>query len=66
MIIETEERIEYQDENLYQRMRELEEELEFLNLQEDFILKEKTSLKREILWSKEELKKIQSTPLLIG
>lgn len=66
MIIESEERAGLSGQNLYQRMRELEEELEFLSLQEDFILKEKLSLKREILRSKEELKKIKSTPLLIG
>jgi hypothetical protein len=38
MIIEQDNNFDIEEQNLYQRMRELEEELEFLQLQEDFIV----------------------------
>ena len=54
------------DEELYKRMKELEEEIEFMDLQEDFIKTEQMNLNRELLRAKEELKRIQSVPLVIG
>lgn len=54
------------DEDLYKRMKELEEEIEFVDLQENFIKTEQLNLQRELLRAKEELKRIQSVPLVIG
>ena len=44
-------------------MKSLQEELEFLELQENFIRSEQQSLKRETIRAREELRKIQSAPL---
>ncbi len=55
-----------QDDMLYQKMKELEEEIEFIDLQEKFIKTESMNLKRELIRAKEELKRIQSVPLVIG
>lgn len=54
------------DEDLFRKMKDLEEEIEFLDLQEDFIKTEQQNLRRELIRAKEELKKIQSVPLVIG
>ncbi|EAR87503.2 26S protease regulatory subunit 6B (macronuclear) [Tetrahymena thermophila SB210] len=54
------------EQDLYQKMKELEKELEFLDIQEEFIKDDQKKLKRELVRSKEELKRIQSTPLVIG
>lgn len=54
------------EEDLYQQMKELEEEIEFIDIQENFIKVEQQNLKREALRAKEELKRIQSVPLVIG
>ena len=54
------------EEELYTKMKELEKELEFLDIQEEFIKDDQKKLKRELIRSKEELKRIQSTPLVIG
>jgi 26S proteasome regulatory subunit T3 len=54
------------DEDLFKKMKDLEEEIEFLDLQEDFIKTEQQNLRRELIRAKEELKKIQSVPLVIG
>jgi 26S proteasome regulatory subunit T3 len=53
-------------EDLYQQMKQLEEEIEFIDIQENFIKVEQQNLKREALRAKEELKRIQSVPLVIG
>ena len=55
-----------EDDELYKKMKELEEEIEFTDLQEKFIKTEQQNLKRELIRAKEELKKIQSVPLVIG
>ena len=55
-----------EEEDLYQQMKQLEEEIEFIEIQENFIKVEQQNLKREALRAKEELKRIQSVPLVIG
>jgi len=52
--------------DLYQRLKALEEELEFINIQEEYIKDEQKNLKNELIRAKEELKRIQSVPLVIG
>ncbi len=47
-------------------MRELQQELEFLNTKEENLVDEQRNLKRELVRSKEEVKRIQSVPLVIG
>lgn len=47
-------------------MKALEKELEFLSIQEEYIRDEQLSLKRELIRSREEVKRIKSVPLLIG
>ena len=54
------------DENLYLKMKEVEAEIEFLKLQEDFIREEHKNLKKELIRAKEEIKRIQAVPLVIG
>jgi 26S proteasome regulatory subunit T3 len=53
-------------EDLYTRMKELQRQLEFLEIQEEYIKEEQKSLKRELLRAQEEVKRIQSVPLVIG
>ncbi|KAK9172992.1 26S proteasome subunit P45 family protein [Cryptosporidium meleagridis] len=51
---------------LYGSLKELEKELNFLSVQEDYIKDEQKGLKREFQRAKEEIKRIQSVPLVIG
>lgn len=60
------EKEEQSEEDLYRQMKELEKELEFLDIQEEYIKNEQKFLKREYIRAKEEVKKIQSVPLVIG
>ncbi|KAK9468392.1 P-loop containing nucleoside triphosphate hydrolase protein [Lipomyces arxii] len=53
-------------EDPYGRLKKLERELEYLNLQEDYIKDEQRNLKRELVRAQEEVKRIQSVPLVIG
>ena len=53
-------------EDLYSRLKQLESHLEFIELQEDYIKDEHKNLKRELLRAQEEVKRIQSVPLVIG
>eukprot|EP00607_Mallomonas_marina_P010962 CAMPEP_0182423190 /NCGR_PEP_ID=MMETSP1167-20130531/9090_1 /TAXON_ID=2988 /ORGANISM="Mallomonas Sp, Strain CCMP3275" /LENGTH=396 /DNA_ID=CAMNT_0024601903 /DNA_START=124 /DNA_END=1314 /DNA_ORIENTATION=- len=57
-----------QDDNkdLYAHLKGLQRQLEFLDIQEDYIKDEMRNLKRELIRAKEELKRIQSVPLIIG
>lgn len=57
---------EFTHEDLYNRMKALEQQLEFLNIQADYIKDEQKNLKREYIRAKEEIKRIQSVPLVIG
>lgn len=52
--------------DLYAKMKELEKELEFQSIQEEYVKDEQKNLKRELLRAKEEVKRIQSVPLVIG
>lgn len=48
------------------RLKKLQRQLEFLQVQEDYIKDEQKNLKREFLRAQEEVKRIQSVPLVIG
>mmetsp|Transcript_21883 Transcript_21883/g.36907 ORF Transcript_21883/g.36907 Transcript_21883/m.36907 type:complete len:400 (+) Transcript_21883:64-1263(+) len=50
----------------YTQLKALQRQVEFLDIQEEYIKDEMRNLKRELIRAKEELKKIQSTPLIIG
>jgi len=50
----------------YKRLKSLEDEVEFLAIREDCIKDEQKNLKREYIRAKEEVKRIQSVPLVIG
>lgn len=52
--------------DLYKRLKRLERELEFHDIQEEYIKYEQRNLKRELMRAKEEVKRIQSVPLVIG
>lgn len=54
------------EEDMYRRMKQLEEEVEFLDIQEKYIIEEQKNLKRELMRQREEIKRIQSVPLVIG
>lgn len=54
------------EENAYIRLKNLASELELLTIQEDYIKDEQRHLKRELLRAQEEVKRIQSVPLVIG
>mmetsp|Transcript_13858 Transcript_13858/g.20923 ORF Transcript_13858/g.20923 Transcript_13858/m.20923 type:complete len:409 (+) Transcript_13858:40-1266(+) len=53
-------------EELFECVKRLERELEFLDIQEEYIKDEQKNLKRELIRAKEEVKRIQSVPLVIG
>jgi len=50
----------------YVAMKKLQANLEFLDIQEEYIKDEMKNLKRELMRAKEEIKRIQSVPLVIG
>ena len=50
----------------YQQFKKLQRQLEYINLQEEYIKDEQRSLKRELVRAQEEIKRIQSVPLVIG
>jgi len=52
--------------DLYRDMKALERQLEFINLQEEYLKDEMRHLQRELLRAKEEIRRIQSVPLVIG
>ncbi|KAI3384916.1 hypothetical protein SNEBB_004977 [Seison nebaliae] len=53
-------------EDFYLKLKKLQRQIEFLGVQEDYIKDEQRSLKKEILHAQEEIKRIQSAPLVIG
>lgn len=53
-------------EDLFNRMKSLQRQLEFLSIQEEYIKDEMKNLKRENVRAKEEVKRIKSVPLVIG
>merc|ERR1712021_257720 len=50
----------------YQEVKGLEKQLEFVELQEEYLKDEMRHLQRELLRAKEEIRRIQSVPLVIG
>jgi 26S proteasome regulatory subunit T3 len=50
----------------YSTYKKLQRQLEYINLQEEYIKDEQRSLKRELVRAQEEIKRIQSVPLVIG
>merc|ERR1719503_489056 len=54
------------EEDLYTKMKELQRQLEFLDIQEEYIKDEMKNLKREMIRAQEEIKRVQSVPLVIG
>ena len=46
--------------------QKLQRQLEFLEVQEEYIKDEQKNLKKEYLHAQEEVKRIQSVPLVIG
>jgi len=50
----------------YNQMKSLEAQLTFIRIQEDLVKSEMKQLKRELLRAAEEIKRIQSVPLVIG
>lgn len=52
--------------DLYKRLKRLEREIEFQNIQEEYIRHEQRNLKRELARAREEVRRIQSVPLLVG
>ena len=52
--------------DLYRKMKLLERENEFLSIQSEYVKDELKNLKREFIRAKEEIKRIQSVPLVIG
>eukprot|EP00924_Labyrinthula_sp_SR-Ha-C_P016731 maker-scaffold_6-snap-gene-13.7-mRNA-1 protein AED:0.01 eAED:0.01 QI:252/1/1/1/1/1/2/94/391 len=54
------------DDDLYFQMKSLEKELEIVELQDAYIKEELKNLNRELLRAKEEIRRIQSVPLVVG
>ncbi|ODV95774.1 hypothetical protein PACTADRAFT_49225 [Pachysolen tannophilus NRRL Y-2460] len=52
--------------DVYLKLKKLEKELDLIELQEDYIKDEQRHLKRELIRAQEEVKRIQSVPLVIG
>lgn len=50
----------------YTRLKTLQRQLEFLEIQEEYVKDEHKNLKRELIRAREEVKRIQSVPLVIG
>merc|ERR1719263_343 len=55
-----------EEEDLYIRYKTLQRELEFIRIQEDYVRDEQKNLKIELMRAQEEVKRIQSVPLVIG
>jgi 26S proteasome regulatory subunit T3 len=54
------------NDGLFTAMKKKQNHLKFLLVQEDYIKDEQRNLKRELLRAQEEVKRIQSVPLVIG
>ena len=52
--------------DLYIKFKTFQKQLEFLQVQEDYIKDELKNLRMEYLYAQEEVKRIQSVPLVIG
>lgn len=54
------------DDDLYSRLKSLQRQFEFIEIQEEYVKDELKNLRREHLRAQEEVKRIQSVPLVIG
>jgi len=54
------------EEDFYTKLKTLQRQLDFITIQEDYVKDELKNLKRELLRAQEEVKRIQSVPLVIG
>lgn len=54
------------EKDIYQRYLKLAAHLDFLNLQETFLIEDQKNLKMELLRAQEEIKRIRSVPLVVG
>ncbi|KAK6141810.1 hypothetical protein DH2020_024448 [Rehmannia glutinosa] len=54
------------EDDLYSRLKTLQRQLEFFEIQEEYVKDELKNLRRELLRAQEEVKRIQSVPLVIG
>lgn len=54
------------NDDVYLKLQKLQKQLELILLQEEYIKDEQRYLKRELIRAQEEVKKIQSVPLVIG
>ncbi|KAF5802973.1 putative proteasome ATPase [Helianthus annuus] len=52
--------------DLYTHLKTIDRQLEFIEIQTEYVKDEQKNLKRELLRSQEEVKRIQSVPLVIG
>ncbi|KAM0040705.1 putative proteasome ATPase [Helianthus debilis subsp. tardiflorus] len=52
--------------DLYTHLKTIDRQLEFIEIQTEYVKDEQKNLKRELLRSQEEVKRIQSVPLIIG
>ena len=50
----------------YHKLKGLQQQLEFMSIKEDYIKDEMKNLKREMIRAREEVKRVQSVPLIIG
>ena len=50
----------------YNKLKELQQQLEFLTIREGYVKDEMKNLKREMIHAREEVKRVQSVPLIIG
>ncbi|KAJ1928140.1 26S proteasome regulatory subunit 6B [Tieghemiomyces parasiticus] len=57
---------EIKESDLYLRLKKLQRHVELLELQEEYIKDEQKNLKRELVRAQEEVKRIQSVPLVLG
>ncbi|RWW77746.1 hypothetical protein BHE74_00014070 [Ensete ventricosum] len=55
-----------EEDDLYGRLKSLQRQIEFIDIQEEYVKDELKNLKREHLRAQEEVKRIQSVPLVIG
>ncbi|CAL5435803.1 unnamed protein product [Camellia sinensis] len=54
------------EDDLYSRLKSLERQLEFIEIQEAYVKDEQKNLQRELLRAQAEVKRLQSVPLVIG
>ena len=52
--------------DVYYHYKKLQQQLEFLTTMEEYVKDEQRNLKRELVRAQEEVKRIQSVPLVIG